>query len=80
MKHIPKFEDFTNESLNESNLKSFDADFNDYINDMENFVTKAQKSAKSRDAKYVLNFIISKIGHFKKDVLELSASLKNFPE
>ena len=80
MKNLHTFEDFTNESINESKLASFDADFNDYINDMENLVTKAKKSAKSQDAKYVFNFIISKIGHFKKDVLELSASLKNFPE
>ena len=67
MKHIPKFEDFINESaLNETN--AFAAELNDYINDMYNFVTKAKNKAKTQEEKKVYADIIAKIDRFDQEV------------
>jgi len=67
MKHIPKFEDFINESaLNETN--AFAAELNDYINDMYNFVAKARNKAKTQEEKKVYADIIAKIDRFDHEV------------
>ena len=77
MKHITKFEDFINESVNESNFdaKSFAADLNDYINDMYNFVTKAKSKASTQEEKKALADIIAKIDRFDSEVTNLADSL-----
>jgi len=75
MKHVNTFNDFISESINESNLDSFAADLNDYINDMYNYVTKAKNKAKTQEEKKVLADIIAKIDRFDTEVSDLADKL-----